>query len=102
MLADAARRDADLRLYTTTDRYEEPIYLQQSYAEERDNCAGLISHHHGYVHRDNRIEQSNISVFRCDTPSPSNRLSSCGAISRLMRAVFLQYGIYKWFVCDHW
>ena len=45
-LADAARRDADLRLYTTTDRYEEPIYLQQTYAEEGDNCAGLMSHHH--------------------------------------------------------
>ena len=47
-LADAVRRGADLRLYMTTDRYEETIYFQQTCAGEGDNCAGLMSHHHGY------------------------------------------------------
>ena len=31
-LAAGVRRGADLRLYMTTDRYEETLYFQQTYA----------------------------------------------------------------------
>ena len=41
-LAKAVRRGADLRLYMTTDRYEETLYFQQTYAGEGDAFAGLM------------------------------------------------------------
>ena len=66
-LAAAVRRGADLRVYMTTDRYEETIYFQQTYAGAGDRCAGLMSHHHGYVHHGRDVEQPNMSIFRYDT-----------------------------------
>ena len=66
-LAAAVRRGADLRLYMTTDRYEETIYFQQTYAGEGDAFAGLMSHHHGYGHHGQEIEQPISSIFKYDT-----------------------------------
>jgi hypothetical protein len=63
-LAGAVRRGADLRLYMTTADYEETIYFQQTYAGERDAFAGLMSHHHGYVHHGRDVEQPNSSIFK--------------------------------------
>ena len=56
-VADAVRRGADLRLYMTTETYEETLYFQQTYAGEGTVFAGLMSHHHSYVHRCRQIDQ---------------------------------------------
>ncbi len=74
----ALRRGADLRLYMTTDSYEETLYFQQTYvrlpAEEGGEgddgdgaFAGLMSHHHSYTHRGGPAEQPYVSLFRYDT-----------------------------------
>ena len=55
-LASVVRRGADLRLYMTTEQYEETLYFQQTYAGDGDAFAGLMSHHHSYVHRGQEIE----------------------------------------------
>ena len=37
------------------------------YAGAGENFAGLMSHHHGYVHHGKEVEQSNCSIFKYDT-----------------------------------
>ena len=101
-LADAVRRGADLRLYMTTDRYEETIYFQQTCAGEGANCAGLMSHHHGYVHHGNRVEQPNLSIFRYDTSGSFEQIKWLWGDIALDEGQAYPYGIYKWFVCDRW
>ena len=101
-LADAVRRGADLRLYMTTDRYEETIYFQQTCAGEGANCAGLMSHHHGYVHHGNRVEQPNLSIFRYDTSGSFEQIKWLWGDIALDEGQAYPYGIYKWFVSDRW
>jgi hypothetical protein len=72
-VAAAVRRGADLRLYMTTELYEETLYFQQTYAGEGDAFAGLMSHHHSYVHHDQVIEQPYISIFKYDASGPTAR-----------------------------
>lgn len=62
-LADAVRRGADLRLYMITNRYEETIYFQQTYSGDGEAFAGIMGHHHGYVHHGNTVQQPNLSIF---------------------------------------
>ena len=57
-LAAAVCRGADL--------YEETLYFQQTYVGEGDAFAGLMSHHHSYVHRGQDIQQPYISIFKYD------------------------------------
>ena len=66
-LGAKVRRGADLRLYMTTENYEETIYFQQTYAGAGENFAGLMSHHHGYGHHGKEVEQPNCSIFKYDT-----------------------------------
>ena len=63
-VADSVRRGADLRVYMTTEKYEETIYFQQTYAAAGEDFAGLMSHHHGYVHHGQQVEQPNCSISR--------------------------------------
>src|SRR5436305_14634763 len=67
VVADAVRRGADLRLYMTTETYEETLYFQQTYAGEGHAFAGLMSHHHSYMHRGTVPPQPYVSFFRYDT-----------------------------------
>ena len=46
-LSAAVRHGADLRLYMTTEWYEETIYFQQTYVGVGEAVAGMMSHHHG-------------------------------------------------------
>lgn len=101
-LAKAVRRDADLRLYMTTDRYEETIYFQQTYAGEGEYCAGLMSHHHGYVHHGRDVEQPNLSIFRYDTSGAFEQIKWLWGDVALDEGQAYPYGIYKWFICDRW
>ena len=49
-VAEAVRRGADLHLYMTTDTYEETQYFQQTYSGKDTAFAGLMSHHHSFIH----------------------------------------------------
>jgi len=101
-LADAVRRGADLRLYMTTDRYEETIYFQQTYAGEGKAFAGLMSHHHGYVHHGKDVEQPNMSIFKYDTSGTFSHVKWLWGDRAFDESQAYPYGIYRWFVCDRW
>lgn len=101
-VSDAVRRGADLRLYMTTSTYEETIYFQQTYAGEGEAFAGLMSHHHGYVHHGERIEQPIMSVFKYDTSGSFEQMKWLWGDIALDEGQAYPYGIYRWFVCDRW
>jgi hypothetical protein len=99
-VADALRRGADLRLYMTTDTYEETLYFQQTYAGEGDAIAGLMSHHHSYVHRGGDIKQPYISIFKYDASGTFAHVKGMIGDKRLDESKSYGYGVYRWFVCD--
>ena len=101
-LADAVRRGADLRLYMTTDRYEETLYFQQTYAGGGDAFAGLMSHHHSYVHHGQDIEQPYISIFKYDASGTFSHVKWMLGDVTLDESATYPYGIYRWFICDRW
>ena len=101
-LAKAVRRGADLRLYMTTDRYEETLYFQQTYAGEGDAFAGLMSHHHSYLHRGQDIPQPYISIFKYDASGAFCQVKWMWDDLRLDESQAYPYGVYRWFVCDRW
>ncbi len=101
-LAAAVRRGADLRLYLTTPTYEETLYFQQTYTGDGDAFAGLMSHHHSYVHRGEEIEQPYISIFRYDTSGRFSHVKWRLNDVRINEGQAYPYGIHRWFVCDRW
>jgi len=101
-VADAVRRGADLRLYMTTENYEETIYFQQTYAGEGDAFAGLMTHHHGYVHHGRDVEQPNVSIFKYDTSGSFSQLKWLWGDVALDESQAYPYGVYRWFICDRW
>ncbi len=101
-LANAVRRGADLRLYMTTERYEETIYFQQTYAGSGTAFAGLMSHHHGYVHHGQDVAQPNCSIFKYDTSGTFSQIKWLWGDMALDESQAYPYGIYRWFVNDRW
>ena len=101
-LAARVRGGADLRLYMTTDRYEETIYFQQTYAGDGERFAGLMSHHHGYVHHGQDVEQPNCSIFKYDTSGTFAQIKWLWGDVALDESQAYPYGIYRWFVNDRW
>ena len=101
-VASAVRRGADLRLYMTTERYEETIYFRQTYAGEGDAFAGLMSHHHGYVHHGKKTEQPNCSIFKYDVSGKFEQIKWMMGDGALDEGEAYPYGIYRWFTCDRW
>jgi len=101
-LVGAMRRGADLRLYMTTDLYEETLYFQQTYVGEGDAFAGLMSHHHSYVHRGQDIEQPYISIFKYDASGAYCQVKWMLGDVRVDESQTYPYGVYRWFVCDRW
>ncbi len=101
-LAAAVRRGADLRLYMTHEKYEETMYFQQTYAGDGDEFAGLMSHHHSYVHRGEKIEEPYISIFKYDTSGSFNLMKWKFGDVVLDESQTYPYGVYRWFVCDRW
>lgn len=100
--AEAMARGADLRLYMTTECYEETIYFQQTYSGENGRFAGLMSHHHGYSHRGQEIQQPISSVFRYDTSGTFSHMKWMWGDVALDEGQRYPYGIYRWFICDRW
>ena len=101
-VADAVRRGADLRLYMTTQTYEETLYFQQTYAGQGDRFAGLMSHHHSYVHRGQPIDQPYISLFKYDTSGTFSHVKWMLGDKTLDESNAYGYGIYRWYICDRW
>ena len=101
-LAAKVRRGADLRLYMTTENYEETIYFQQTYAGAGENFAGLMSHHHGYGHHGKEVEQPNCSIFKYDTSGTFSQMKWLWGDIALDEGQRYPYGIYRWFVNDRW
>lgn len=101
-MAAAVRRGADLRLYMTTEWYEETIYFQQTYAGAGEAAAGLMSHHHGYVHHRQETDQPNISIFKYDTSGAFSQMKWLWGDVALDESQAYPYGLYRWFVCDRW
>ena len=105
-VADALRRGADLRLYMTTDRYEETLYFQQTYVRldgaDDGGFAGLMSHHHSYTHRGGPAEQPYVSLFRYDTSGRYEHLKWMVDNRTLDEGQAYAYGTYRWFVCGRW
>jgi len=86
----------------TTDTYEETLYFQQTYAGEGDAFAGLMSHHHSYVHHGQDIEQPYISIFKYDVSGTFSHVKWMLGDVTLDESKTYPYGIYRWFVCDRW
>ncbi len=101
-LAGAVRRGADLRLYMTTDLYEETLYFQQTYAGKDEAFAGIMSHHHSYAHRGQDIQQPYISIFKYDTSGAYCQAKWMWGDVRVDESRAYPYGVYRWFVCDRW
>ena len=101
-LAAAVRRGADLRLYLTTEQYEETLYFQQTYAGEGDAFAGIMSHHHSYVHHGQDVEQPYISIFKYDVSGAFCQVKWMWADAAVDESQAYPYGVYRWFVCDRW
>ena len=101
-LAGAVRRGTDLRLYMTTDTYEETLYFQQTYAGAAEAFAGLMSHHHSYTHRGADAEQPYISLFKYDTSGTFAHIKWMLGNQVFDESLTYPYGVYRWFVCDRW
>lgn len=102
VVADKVRCGADLRLYMTTKQYEETIYFQQTYAGPTPHFAGLMSHHHGYVHHGQQVEQPNFSIFKYDTSGTFSQMKWLWGDLTLDESKSYPYGVYRWFVNDRW
>ena len=63
-VAEAIRRGADLHLYMTTDTYEETLYFQQTYSGRGTDFAGLMSHHHSFIHDGVVPDQPYVGLFK--------------------------------------
>ncbi len=101
-VADSVRRGADLRVYMTTEKYEETIYFQQTYAATGEDFAGLMSHHHGYVHHGQQVEQPNCSIFRYDASGTFAQMKWLWGDVAVDESQSYGYGVYRWFVSDRW
>ena len=101
-LGEAVGQGADLRLYLTAINYEETIYFQQTYAGEAGAFAGLMSHHHGYVHHGQDVEQPNVSIFKYDTSGTFSQVKWMWGGVILDESQPYPYGVYRWFTCDRW
>jgi hypothetical protein len=95
-LAAAVRRGADLRLYMTTEWYEETIYFQQTYAGPGNAFAGLMSHHR------EEVDQPNMSLFKYDTSGTYEQIKWLWGDLANDDGQAYPYGIYRWFFCDRW
>ena len=101
-VAAAVRRGADLRLYMTTERYEETVYFQQTYSGDGTRFSGLMSHHHSYKHRGSIAEQPYISLFRYDDSGTYAHYKWMLDNTVIDEAQTYPYGTYRWYICDRW
>jgi len=97
-VADFMRRGSNLRLYMTTERYEETLYFQQTYAGEDGQFAGIMSHHHSYEVPD----QPSINFFRYDTSGGLCQLRWKVSGELVNESQNYPYGEYRWYVRDSW
>ena len=99
-LAAAVRGGSGLRLYLTTEDYEETLYFQQTYTGQGDVFAGLMSHHHSYHHHGHDIDQPYMTIFKYDTSGAFSQTKWMWPDIVLDESQAYPYGIYRWFICD--
>lgn len=100
--ADAVRRGADLRLYLTTEHYEETLYFQQTFAGAGHHFAGMMTHHHSYTHDREPADQPFVSLFCYDTGGRFSQVKWMLGDLAIDESQSYPYGVYRWFVCDRW
>ena len=101
-VAAAVRRGADLRLYMTTETYEETLYFHQTYAGEGDAFCGFMTHHHSYDHRGSPAEQPYFSLFKYDTSGRFDQTKWMLGNEIYDDSKAYPYGVYRWFVDDRY
>lgn len=101
-VSDAVRNGARLRLYMTTDTYEETLYFQQTYAGSGPAFAGLMTHHHSYFHRGQIAAQPYCSFFSYDTSGTYTHIKWMLDNTVIDEGQAYPYGVYRWFVQDGW
>jgi hypothetical protein len=101
-VAEVVQRGADLRLYLITDTYEESMYFQQTYAGSGDAFAGIMSHHHSYMHRGQVSQQPYVSFFKYDSSGAFSQIKWMLDNTVLDESQAYPYKVYRWFVCDRW
>lgn len=101
-VARAVSRGADLRLYLTTDTYEETLYFQQTYSGPDNAFAGLMSHHHSYMHRGSVPAQPYFSFFKYDASGTFSHVKWMLDNQVFDESQSYGYGVYRWLICDRW
>jgi hypothetical protein len=104
-VADAVRRGADLRVYMTTDVYEESMTFQQTYAGAGDAFAGMVSHHNSFEHLGDDVDQPYICLFKYDASGVHSAVKwmlGDTVINESGNPHTMVYGVYRWYVCDRW
>ncbi len=101
-VAEAVRRGADLHLYMTTDTYEETLYFQQTYSGKDKAFAGLMSHHHSFIHEGTIPDQPYVGLFKYDTSGTYSHIKWTIGDTWYDASATYPYGVYRWFVCDRW
>ncbi len=101
-LAGVLRRGASLRLYMTTEDYEETLFFQQTYVGSDDHFAGIMSQHHSFIHRGNEIDQPYVSIFSYDASGRYTHIKWMTGDVALNESQAYPYGIYRWFIQDRW
>ncbi len=101
-VAEAVRAGADLRVYMTTQTYEETLYFQQTYAGMDDAFAGIMSHHHSYVYDGQPIAEPYVSLFKYDISGRVSHIKWMLGDRAIDVSADLEYGVYRWYVCRRW
>lgn len=100
--ATALTNGADLRLFMDAHTYEETLYFQQTYAGEGDAFAGLMTHHHSYVHRGSLTDEPYFSLFKYDVSGSFSLLKWMLDNRVFDDSQAYPYGVYRWYVYDRW
>ena len=86
----------------TTDTYEQTLYFQQTYSGQGSAFAGLMSHHHSFIHEGMIPDQPYVGLFKYDTSGTYSHLKWTTGDAWHDASDTYPYGVYRWFVCDRW
>ena len=101
-IASAVRNGCDLRLFLIAHDYEETLYFQQTYSGEGPAFAGLMTHHHSYMHRGSLADQPYMCFFKYDVSGAFSLVKWMLDNATIDDSQAYPYGVYRWYVCDRW